>query len=398
MRLIACWVGEKYEFIIHLSLLIMETSKRSVGILTFHASHNYGSMLQAHALQYVVVKLGYTCEIINFRKKEQLKMYAPIHKRGSLLQRLVRTVTLFPYLKGCNEKYRLFEEFMQQYMNLSPDIYHTLEDVEKAGLQYDYYITGSDQIWNPICWDFDWVYFLPFVEKGKKIAYAPSMGGMKDAIEADYIPKMKRYIESYDALSVRELGTVQKMSTFIDRDLKMVLDPTLLVDVEHWNEMIDPQPLVAGEYLFLYAPVFNLPTFEMVRRIADRLKLKVVISQLYGREITYKYRDFMIYAAVGPKEFLNLCKNARLVCGNSFHLIVFSILLKVPFLAVNGLSDNRISDLLHKTGLEGRAISNKNFDEAIGNAFSLTFEEAQQRLDEERKSSINYLMKSLNLI
>ena len=148
----------------------METSKRSVGILTFHASHNYGSMLQAHALQYVVVKLGYTCEIINFRKKEQLKMYAPIHKRGSLLQRLVRTVTLFPYLKGCNEKYRLFEEFMQQYMNLSPDIYHTLEDVEKAGLQYDYYITGSDQIWNPICWDFDWVYFLPFVEKGKKIA------------------------------------------------------------------------------------------------------------------------------------------------------------------------------------------------------------------------------------
>lgn len=35
------------------------------GILTFHASHNYGSMLQAFALQTTIQKMGHECEIIN---------------------------------------------------------------------------------------------------------------------------------------------------------------------------------------------------------------------------------------------------------------------------------------------------------------------------------------------
>lgn len=41
------------------------------GILTFHASHNYGSMLQAYALQQTVLSLGHECEIINFRTERQ---------------------------------------------------------------------------------------------------------------------------------------------------------------------------------------------------------------------------------------------------------------------------------------------------------------------------------------
>ena len=36
-----------------------------VGILTFHAAHNFGSMLQAYALQKTVEKTGNICEIIN---------------------------------------------------------------------------------------------------------------------------------------------------------------------------------------------------------------------------------------------------------------------------------------------------------------------------------------------
>lgn len=37
---------------------------KKVGIITFHASHNYGSMLQAYALQQTVLGLGYECEIM----------------------------------------------------------------------------------------------------------------------------------------------------------------------------------------------------------------------------------------------------------------------------------------------------------------------------------------------
>lgn len=44
---------------------------KKVGIITFHASHNYGSMLQAYALQQVIIGMGFDCEIINFRTKRQ---------------------------------------------------------------------------------------------------------------------------------------------------------------------------------------------------------------------------------------------------------------------------------------------------------------------------------------
>ena len=42
-----------------------------IGILTFHASHNYGSMLQAYALLHVIMGMGHDCKIINLRTDVQ---------------------------------------------------------------------------------------------------------------------------------------------------------------------------------------------------------------------------------------------------------------------------------------------------------------------------------------
>lgn len=322
-------------------------------------------------------------------------MYRPIHKQGSLIRRVVRTLTLFPYLRDCNRKYRLFEEFLNKYMVLTPCEYTSLSDIERDCPSFDYYITGSDQIWNTGAYDFDWVYFLPFVKHGRRIAYAPSMGCMHDAIEDKYISKMKEYLQKYDSISVRERGTALKLLKVIPDSLDIVLDPTLLLGSEYWNSFVDKRKIVEGDYLFLYSPVFNLDTFDMTREIANRLGLKVVISQLYGREITYKYPEFKVCAACGPKEFLNLTKNASLVCGNSFHLTVFSILLKTPFLLINGMNDNRIEDLLRKTNLENRAITKNNFEDCIKNVYSIDFESACLKIDVEKNKSISFLRKAL---
>lgn len=370
---------------------------KTIGVLTFHASHNYGSMLQAYALQHVLCNMGYKCEIINFRKEEQKKMYLPIHKKGPVLQRIVRTLTLFPYLKDCNRKYQLFENFLANDLILSEKEYSTLQEIENDNLSYDYYITGSDQIWNPVCWDFDWIYFLPFVKAGRKIAYAPSMGNgyLPDEIMYKHCSKFHQLINQYDFLSVRETGTLKRVEALTNKEIELVLDPTLLVDVSHWENLISKEPLIKGEYIFLYSPSFNLETFDMVRNIASRMKLKVVISQLYGREITYKYGEFVKYLSVGPKEFLNLCKNASLVCGNSFHLIVFSILFKTPFWAINGMNDNRVCELLLKSGLTYRSITKDNFECVINDSLSLDFEDAIKKLQEERYKSLSFLRRAL---
>lgn len=369
---------------------------KKVGILTFHASHNYGSMLQAYALQHFVDSIGLDSEIINYRTEVQKRMYVPIYKKENLLRRFIKFFTLFKYIGACHRKYRLFEDFMRKHMKLSRE-YNTEEELAKANFDYDYYISGSDQIWNPICTDFSWAYFLSFVKKGKKIAYAPSMGAMRDEIPQSYIDKMRNYVSQYDALSVREEGTKRKLEKILDdKDaIDIAVDPTLLLSSSDWENFVDKEPLVKGKYLFFYAPVFNVPTFEMARKIAQRLDLPIIISQVYGTEITYKYKDFNIHAAVGPKEFLNLCKNATLVCGNSFHLIVFSILFKTPFFAINGMYDNRVKQLLTICNLQGRAISKDNFESLMSTPYEIDFSVIEKGLRDIQEKSKEFLVKAL---
>lgn len=149
---------------------------KKVGIITFHAAHNYGSMLQTYALQQVVLSMGYDCEIINFRSIVQKEMYMPIFMRGTLYGKCVRFIIQSSYALGILKKYRFFEKFLKEDLILSSKEYNTLEDLANADFNYDYYISGSDQIWNVESWDFSYSYFLPFVKFGKCIAYAPSMG------------------------------------------------------------------------------------------------------------------------------------------------------------------------------------------------------------------------------
>ena len=141
---------------------------KKVGIITFHASHNYGSMLQAYALQQVVLSMGYDCEIINFRSIAQKEMYKPIFLKGTFYGKCVRFIIQATYALDILKKYRLFEYFLKEELILSPKEYTTLHDLENENFSYDYYISGSDQIWNVHAYDFNYAYFLPFVKSGKR--------------------------------------------------------------------------------------------------------------------------------------------------------------------------------------------------------------------------------------
>ena len=145
---------------------------KKVGVLTFHASFNYGSMLQAFALQRILEKLGYEPEIINFRTEKQKELYSYNRKLKSFKE-IIRRILLFPYKKDLFKKQDKFEDFIKNYLYCTKE-YSILDQLKEENLGFDYYIVGSDQIWNTNCIDFDLAYLLPFVKNGKKIAYAPS--------------------------------------------------------------------------------------------------------------------------------------------------------------------------------------------------------------------------------
>lgn len=370
---------------------------KKVGIITFHASHNYGSMLQAYALQQVILGMGYDCEIINFRTKRQKRSYYPPFCRGRWIGRMRRLLLYWKDAIPLIKKYCLFESFLQKKYILSKKEYRTLNDLENEYFGYDFYISGSDQIWNTICLDFDWAYFLTFVKGGKKIAYAPSMGPrpFRDVVEENAC-NINKYVLSFGAVSVREQGTADRLFMFSGIQAPIVLDPTLLLSNCYWEKIINNTPLVKGDYIFLYAPWYDESVFLKAESLSNQLGMKVVVSQIYewGGRKWRKKNNFQYLLSVGPIEFLNLCKNAKWTIGLSFHLVVFSILLHTPFIVIDGMNDSRIQNLLTLTGLESRSMPSST-TEILPYLSHIDFKMANELIQNESMKSLNWLKTNL---
>lgn len=371
--------------------------KKKVGIITFHASHNYGSMLQAYALQQTVLGMGLDCEIINFRTKIQTEHFKPPFMRGTLPGKIKRFIQFLPYCYSLFKKFKLFEEFLSRYYKLSEKEFSSLSELNEAKLPYDLIISGSDQIWNTYCFDFDWAYFLPFAKSAYRVAYAPSLGptpfhsirtGMEDQIGS--------FLGTYDAISVRDSLAQKEIKRLTGIECPIMIDPTLLLPIQKWHEMAGNAPIIKGKYVFLYTPWYEKPVFDAAMIISKKMGLPVVVSQLYDNWRSNSWivdKNFKLYVSTGPKEFLNLCKFATCTVGASFHVAVFSILFKTPFYAVDGMRDSRVTELLTMTGLESRIWDSRRPPVAI--SLNLNFNQAMDVIEIKRNNCIEWLRKEL---
>ena len=172
-----------------------------IGQLTFHASHNYGSVLQAYALSRQLKLMGYETEFINLRPNSQKEAYKIIRKSDRGIHKLFRYL-IYSMLK---KRYNEYERFINSVLPISKKEYGSTEELKKEAFPYDIYVCGGDQIWNPVCQDFEPAYYLQFLsdkEKVKKIAYAPSLG--KTAFDDEILENISQGLKNFDFVSVRE--------------------------------------------------------------------------------------------------------------------------------------------------------------------------------------------------
>lgn len=330
-----------------------------IGIITFHASFNYGSMLQAWALQTYLENLGHQVEIINYRSKYQKSIYYKpfdFSSKYSILSSFKRLLFYPSSLGPLDKKWHLFNDFLHSNLNITKE-YNTLADLKNEDFNYDLVITGSDQIWNTNAPDSGDAYFANFINPNiKKIAYAPSFGPYPEYIDANYI---RTQLANYDAVSVREeKGRDFLLDKRICDNVEVVCDPTLLLNAEDYESLIDEKPLIEGDYIFFYTPV-GLPTeyFYIADELAEKMGMKVYTERAYYPKDLKPFRHIHHFPQVGPSEFLNLIKNATCVCGGSFHLLAFSILFRKKFYCINGDKDSRTNNLLRKLNLTEHIIS-----------------------------------------
>lgn len=368
----------------------------NVGIITYHRTINYGAVLQVYALQ-KVLQDDMCCHV-------EIIDYSPVKigAIGDSYIRLVRHIVwanVFRRILVGLEREKRTDNFINKYLQLSLKRYSHINELT---LSYDAYITGSDQVWNPFINNNDAVYFLDFVPREKRrISYAASFGISKipDKFVADYCSRLK----NIDFLSVREDNGVELIKQLTGRVAKHVLDPTLLLTKEQWNNIAIPST-IPEKYILCYYMPGEKATDKYLTKIANLIanltgwKIINIGMKEYMKLDTRKYTIFN----AGPLEFLGLMQKASFVVTNSFHGVVFSINYRKPFLvpvnkniSMEKKLTSRIISLLRKMCLEDRLCFLEQDLSIKNDVLHINYELVEEKLRLEREKSFFFLKSSL---
>lgn len=293
-----------------------------VATLSYHNAYNYGAVFQCAALQHVISKLGHECDIINYRNETVENQYAIKWSLGDIRHDIV----LMPFIAKKKKNFNAWRASCPK-TNLI-----TRPELPQLNSLYDYFVVGSDQVWNMKCHSADTSYFLDFVDENrKKIAYAASFGTY--SVPSEFVPLYKKYLPEFEAISVRESRGITLVNELAGKQAKCTLDPVLLVGDDFWLSRMASRKLVEGQYVFVY----QLSHSNMIPRFLDALrkeKSKIVfVTGHSGNMIHYRLGDRNC-SSVSPEEFLSLLSNADKVVTDSFHATALSILFHKQFYSI----------------------------------------------------------------
>lgn len=372
--------------------------KEKTLLTTVFSAFNYGSSLQALAGKQIIQKTGYECDLVRLKslvKGRDVRL-------GKLITILYRSIFLKKnnalktygtsfnkaFVQGTEEKFFAFTDEYLKPVNVSWD---GLKYMAKDAVAC---FSGSDQIWNSSTLYVDPLYYLRFAPKYKRIALSPSFG--RDFI-ADYNKeKMSEWISDYPYLSVREDSGVKLIKEITGREALHLLDPTLIVNADEWRNILSIKDKPKDYVLAYFLDAPSTLAKESLKALKEKFKCKVIA-------IPYKFEN-MNYCdelvAAGPKDFVELVANAKVVCTDSFHGTVFALNMHTPFFTFEreygsaNKQSERVLSILRKVDMLDR-YQPKNVVEELNN---LNFEHSEEILNVERKKAFDYVNNAINSI
>ncbi|HUE91179.1 polysaccharide pyruvyl transferase family protein [Pseudomonas sp.] len=326
---------------------------KKIALVTIHNAGNYGASLQAFASQEVLSRFG-AVEIIDYRSDYlsiNTKLFRFSFKFRAML-RVGKDVFRFFNRRRILGK---FNDFTRSKLCLSAP--YTTKELYSATLDYDYYVSGSDQIWNPTIVSevdaLDPIFLLDFVESGRKVSYASSAGSY--VFTAEKANLISAYLSTYHAISVREKTLSDRLESLLGFDVPSVLDPTLMLTKHEWlRAMSLGQAQKKNPFILVYALKPDRLFCDVVGYISAKLGLEVITID---QSPFLKFKSDQHIKDAGPEQYINYFATADFVVTNSFHGTVFSTNFNIPFVSVKPIhGQNRITDFLKLVGLSERFI------------------------------------------
>lgn len=346
---------------------------------TFYQESHPGAFLQAYALQRALKEAGHKPELIRYR---------PIGDgRVGIKRRIGRLLTSEHLTDGGYAASR------EVHLTESHRCFHNIQELGTHDSGFDAMVCGSDQIWNPHLFPgnrIDPFYLLRFRQRcAARIAYAASTGGWTPSHSER--EELKEALEPFTAISVREPSAKKLLEELLGREIHLVADPTLLH--EHYTELCST-PIEDGDFVLLY----GLQWSELLRRTAT------AVAGMRNSRIVTMGGTLLPWKRVGeridprtPGEWLGAIRRCGVVVTNSYHGLIFSILMGkrvyVPLLGdALARRNERMEHLCSMLGIRQQVIVS---DPSNLPAEDIDWKSVKARIAEVRRHSLGFLSDSL---
>lgn len=371
----------------------MINKNRKICISTWYRSTNYGTGLQALALEKFLEDLGYSCYFLE-DKREGKRRNIPTSRR-KISPSLIRIAVLKLKNKKSFERRRKLIHKYDQEQNKVFEI-NTEKDVEKLNQETNVFIAGGDQIWNPYVLEKKHLFTMVQDDK-KMISFGTSVGVTEIPVELRKL--YKTYLSRFQSISVREVQSVQALD-FLQQEVTEVIDPTLLFNENGWRFLTDRAEVdevhLSRPYILCYFIGERKTYWNYVKKIQKEIGYRVLVIPVNYAGYDNKYEKM---TDVTMKEFLVLIQRAEIVCTDSFHATLFSIQYQKEFYVLKRFKDHskqsqngRLENMLERYGLYDRLIQDEsNFKrEKIKG-----YERILEKIKNEREGSVKWLMQAL---
>lgn len=354
---------------------------KKVCIITMYGDWNYGNKLQNYALQETLKKMN--CDVTSLKNKYQTTIYNKLKNKYYQLRQIKKYQLL-------SKRKKIFKRFNDNYMSYTK--YSVTNNLsKKKSDKFDYFVIGSDQVWNYGEGSISDIMFGLFTTPNRNISYAASFGVSE--IPKKYEKIYIRGLNNIKYLSVREEAGKKIIKKIVNKDSEVVLDPTLLLDKNEWLKIeIKPSFIKNQKYLLTYfLGNVNQNKKNEMKDLAKKYNLKIINLNDIKEEEVFK---------VGPEEFLYLFRHADIIFTDSFHACVFSVIYEKPFFVYErdenvASMNSRIENFLDIIQQKERLIKSiKDYDEDL--LFLQDYTKSIELLNEKRKKSIEFLDNALN--
>ncbi len=361
---------------------------KKIAVVTFTTGFNYGNRLQNYAVQEIIKELGFEAETITDDVGRFVKLKKVIKHFVSWSYRFVKKINIAKLTEW--ERKTSFDKFNDKFIRFSSLNLFNEKGLRETIDEYDYYIVGSDQVWNPYFIKSD-NYFLTFAPKEKKIAFSASIG-------INFLPdsekeRFKRFIGDMSQVSVREKRAADIIESLGLERPTLLVDPTLSLAKSKWEKLANNSNIKHhNKYIFCY--------FLGGQTDKQREFITVISKKLLCDVIDPLDSNNREYFSMDPSDFVQLIRDAQLVITDSFHGTVFSIIFHTPFYVYNRNCDNsmesRLDTLLDKFNLSDRRISDDCILSYL-DLLSVDYDGVDNIIVSERQKTYDFLTNALKV-